>query len=113
MEDDVRGCTELSYRTRIVELQIKSGQLVVPTPVGYACEGVADQPVTATFYPDTEPATAVITVGNDQVIAFQQPMASGVRYTADGVEFQEHQGEVTLIWFGSTFTCRARDSVGR
>jgi len=75
--DDPRACTELSYRTRIVELQIKSGQLMAPTPVGYVCTGGEAKPFFATFYRQTDPPSAVITYGNDQVIAFVAPSGSG------------------------------------
>jgi len=106
--DDLRACTELSYRTRIVELQIKSGQLMVPTPVGYACTGGEDKPFLATFYQQTEPSSAVITYGDDQVIAFSAASASGAKYTAANVEFWEHQGEASVNWFGTKLTCRPR-----
>jgi uncharacterized protein len=104
---DVRACVEAEYRTRIVELQIVSGQLTAPTPAGYACEGES-QPVTATYYNDTDPKSAVITVGNDQVIAFVAPSGSGARYTAANVELWEHQGEATLTWFGKSLKCTVR-----
>jgi uncharacterized protein len=83
-EPDPRGCTELSYRTRIVQLQIESGQLIAPTPVGYSCTGGPDLPFTVSFYRTTDPASAVITYGNDQVIAFAAP--GGAKYTARNVD---------------------------
>jgi len=103
--DDPRACTQLSYRTRIVELQIKSGQLMAPTPVGYACTGSEDKPFFATFYQQTDPPSAVITYGNDQVIAFVAPSGSGAKYTASNVELWEHQGEASVNWFGTMLTC--------
>lgn len=109
-EDDVRACTELSYQTRMAQLQIKSGQLIAPIPFGYTCEGGDGRPVTAAFYGQTEPPSVVITVGSDQVIAFRAAAASGARYIAARVEFWEHQGEVTLEWFGTTRTCRVREA---
>jgi uncharacterized protein len=106
--DDSRACTKLSYRTRIVELQVKSGQLMVPTSVGYKCTGGEDKPFSATFYRQTDPPSAVITYGDDQVIAFAAPLASGAKYTAANVEFWEHQGEASVEWFGTKLTCRPR-----
>lgn len=104
--DDLRACVETEYQTRITELQIRSGQLMVPMPVGYACTGGPNQNFTVVFYRDTETPSAVITYGDDQVIAFVAPSASGARYTAANVEFWEHQGEATVDWFGTSLTCR-------
>jgi uncharacterized protein/heat shock protein HslJ len=103
---DPRACTEREYRTRIVELQIQSGQLMAPTPVGYACAGGESKPFAATFYADTDPKSAVLTWGDDQVIAFSAPAGSGAKYTAANVEFREHHGEATVDWFGTTMTCK-------
>lgn len=106
--DDKRACVENEYRTRIVELQIKSGQLMVPDPVGYLCEGAEGTRVVATFYQETDPPSAVITVGDDQVIAFVAPSGSGAKYTAPNMEFWEHQGEAKIDWYGTQYTCRAQ-----
>jgi uncharacterized protein len=104
--DDVRGCVEYSYQTRIAEVQIASGQLMAPTPVGYTCKGAEGTPVFAAFYKETDPPSAVITVGDDQVTAFISPSGSGAKYTAPNVEFWEHHGEATIDWFGSELTCK-------
>jgi uncharacterized protein len=47
----------------------------------------------------------VLTLGNDQVMAFVARSGSGAKYTAANVEFWEHQGEATLDWFGKKLTC--------
>ena len=107
---DPRACTEQSYRTRIVELQIKSGQLVAPKAVSFACTGGKDDPFLATFYNETDPPSAAFTYGNDQVIAVVAPSGSGARYTAANVEFWEHQGEATVKWFGTELKCRPKSS---
>ena len=104
--DDPRACTAISYQMRIAELQIKSGQLKVPKPVGYLCTGFEGQPLTVTFYNETEPKSVVITYGSDQVIAFAARAASGARYTAKDVDFWEHQGEATVMWSGTRMTCK-------
>jgi len=106
--EDVRECVDASYRTRIVELQIGSGQLEVPAPVGYLCAGDEGTPFFATFYSQTDPPSAVLTRGDDQVIAFIARSASGARYTAPGVELWEHQGEATVDLFGSKLKCKVR-----
>jgi uncharacterized protein len=78
---------------------------MAPTPVEFACKGGENKPVTASFYKDTDPQSAVLTVGDDQVIAFVAPAASGARYTAQGVEFWEHQGTASINWFDTKLTC--------
>ena len=103
-DSDVRACVENEYKTRLVDVQIKGGLVMAPTPVGYRCKG-EDTPVMAAFYKDTDPPSAVLTVGNDQVIAFLARSGSGARYTAANVEFWEHQGVATLEWFGKKLAC--------
>jgi len=107
-ETDVRACTEYSYRTRIVEIQITARQLGPATTAAYACTGGEANAVDATFRPDTDPPSAMLVVGTDRVMVFQTPTASGVRYIAPDVEFREHQGEATIDFFGTHLTCRSR-----
>ena len=105
--DDMRACVDVTYRMRIVELQIKSGQLKPPpAPVGYTCTGGDDKSLTATLYPQTDPPSALITYGPDRVVAFVARSASGARYTAPNVEFWERDGEATVTWFGIKLACR-------
>ncbi|AJR09161.1 DUF1311 domain-containing protein [Photobacterium gaetbulicola] len=105
--NDVRDCTEFAYTSRIVELQVISGQLEVPPIVSLDC-GDNSQPFTAVFYNQTEPASLVLTRGDDQVIALAQPMASGIKYLGQNVEYSEHQGEIAISWFDNTFECQVR-----
>jgi uncharacterized protein YecT (DUF1311 family) len=39
-----KACVEESYRRRLIEVQIKGGQLMVPTAVGYVCQGHEREP---------------------------------------------------------------------
>lgn len=107
---DVRDCVETSYRHRIAELQIQTGDMVVPEPVDFDC---GEMDLTVVFYNQTEPATAVLTPvgldGADQVIAFQAMSGSGARYLGRNVEFWEHHGEANLTWFDKQMTCTVRD----
>ncbi|TQD46161.1 DUF1311 domain-containing protein [Lysobacter aestuarii] len=104
--EDTQRCIREAYQTRLVELQIDSGEVMVPTPVEFTCDGNR-QPFTATFYNDIEPRAAVLTLGDDQAIAIAQPAASGSRYGREGVEFWEHQGEATVDFYGTRLSCRA------
>jgi uncharacterized protein len=106
--EDKRDCVEYSYRTRIVELQIQSGQLEAPTPVGYVCKGEEGKPFFAAFYQQTDPAIAVVTFGDDQVILFLEPAGSGAKYVAPNVELWEHHGEAKVDWYGTELQCKAR-----
>jgi uncharacterized protein len=74
--------------------------------VGYVCTGGDGQPFAATFYNETDPPSAVLTHGDDQVIAFVAPSGSGARYEAANVEFWEHQGEASVEWRGKALVCR-------
>lgn len=103
--DQIYDCVKLEYQTRIVELQIKSGQLIAPTPVGYQCGDDEGAPFLAAYYANASPPAVVLTRGQDQVIAFSAPSGSGAKYTTTQVEFWEHQGEATLTWFGNELKC--------
>jgi uncharacterized protein len=105
--DDKPACVRESYLTRLVELQINSGKVIVPTPVEYACDD-ASKPFTVVFYNDLDPKAAVITWGDDQAIAFPKPSASGIRYGRDGLDFQEHQGVATVDFWGNKLSCKPR-----
>lgn len=102
---DAKRCLVESYQTRIVELNIASGSVPAPKPVGYTCEGNS-KPVTVVFYNDITPQAAIIRWGNDQAIVFPAEAASGSRYTREGVAFWEHQGEATLDFYGTALSCK-------
>ncbi len=103
---DQNQCLTLSYQTRLVQLQIQSGAVAAPEAVAFAC-GDASKAFAASFYNDTEPNAAVFTYGGDQTIAISQRTASGARYSNDGVDFREHQGEARVEWYGMQMTCKA------
>jgi heat shock protein HslJ/membrane-bound inhibitor of C-type lysozyme len=90
-----------------IAIQASPGQLAPPAPVEFACDEAA-QPLFATFYNQAKPAAVALTYGNEQVIAFSAPAASGARYAATGVEFWEHQGVANVTWSGKKLTCRPR-----
>lgn len=104
---DARRCLVEAYQTRIVELQIATTPGPAPAAVNFVCEG-SDKPLAVTYYNDIEPNAALIRLGQDQAIAFLAPAASGARYTREGVEFWEHQGEVTLAFYGTRLSCRTQ-----
>lgn len=104
---DVRACTEYEYKTRIIDLQITSGQLEVPPAVALDCNDNS-QPFTAVFYEQTDPKSAVLTRGNDQIIVLAKPTASGTKYVGRNVTYNEHQGEIKINWFDNKLECKAK-----
>lgn len=102
--DDKPACVREAYLTQIVQLQLDSGQVMVPSAVEYRCDE-ASKPFTVTFYNDLDPRAAVITWGSDQAIAFPRPAASGARYGREGLDFWEHQGEAKVDFYGNALTC--------
>lgn len=74
-ESDSRQCVEESYQLRITELQIKGGQLMVPSPVDYQCDG--EIRLSTYFYNEAKRPAAVINLSEgaqqSQVLAFEAP----------------------------------------
>ncbi|MEN8730152.1 MAG: META domain-containing protein [Desulfuromonadales bacterium] len=103
--EDVRGCVEVSYQVRIVELQITGGLLMAPDYTTLICNQQQNIPFTTVFYNQTNPPSVVLTWGSDQVIAFIQRSGSGAHYAAPGVDFWSHQGESRVDWFGTELLC--------
>lgn len=103
---DPNRCATLSYLRRLVELRIQSGEGVLLKAVEFSC-GEHRKVFTATFYNDVEPKAAVFSYGDDQAIAIGQRTASGARYSSDGMDFWEHQGEARVNWYGTRMTCKA------
>jgi uncharacterized protein len=103
---DANRCLLESYQTRIVELRLGASSAPAAKAVQYAC-GDTNKPLSVVFHNELDPQVAVIRLGRDQAITFAAPSASGSRYTREGVEFWEHQGEATLEFYGTTLSCRA------
>ena len=103
-----RDCVAFAYRSRIAELQIQSGQLEAADPVLYVCQDDATRPFYAAFYNQTDPASVVLTYGDDQAVLYRTRAASGAKYAGPNVEFWEHHGEARVEWFGQQLRCRTR-----
>lgn len=97
-------CLRDAYKRRQIELQIQSGKLQAPTPIGYLCKGLEGEPFSVAFYA-TDPPAAVLTRGDRQVVTLAMPDGSGTRYTAPGVEFSGHEGEASVTWDKTRFVC--------
>jgi uncharacterized protein len=103
--DDKPTCVREAYLTRLVELQLAGGKVVVPAAVEFRCDDDS-KPFTVVYYNDLDPKAAVITWGDDQAIAFPKPAASGARYGREGLDFWEHQGVATVDFYGNKLRCK-------
>ncbi|GIU30030.1 MliC family protein [Shewanella schlegeliana] len=108
---DVRECTLYSYQSRMIELQIQGGLLEVPPAVVFDC-GEHPQ-ITAVFYTQLDPVTAVFTfssekMGEQQLQATNVRSGSGAKYQGRNFEFWEHQGEASVQFFDEHYMCQLR-----
>ena len=104
---DARTCLLEAYQTRVVELAIADPATVAPPVVSY--NWPADSgPLTAQFYNDFDPKTAVLEWKGTRIILFIQPSGSGARYGRQGDDYWKHQGEVTLDLGGTKFVCHTQ-----
>jgi uncharacterized protein len=101
---DARTCLVEAYQTRVVELAIADPATVAPPVVTYNCPADSG-PLTAQFYNELDPKTAVLNWKGTRIILFIQPSGSGARYGRQGSEYWEHQGEVTVDLGGTKFVC--------
>jgi uncharacterized protein len=104
---DARTCLLEAYQTRVVELAIAGPATVAPPVVSYNCPADSG-PLTAQFYNQFDPKTAVLDWKGTRIVLFIQPSGSGARYGRQGSEYWEHQGEVTLDLSGTKFVCRTQ-----
>ena len=97
-ESDTRQCVEESYQLRITELQIKGGQLRVPSLVDYQCDGGIR--LSTYFYNEAKRPAAVINLSEgaqqSQVLAFEAPSASGARYEGQNLTLLTKGNEARL-----------------
>ncbi|PKG55457.1 hypothetical protein CXF82_19610 [Shewanella sp. GutDb-MelDb] len=102
----VRECVVQNYQSRIIELQIQGGLLEVPASVLFDCEGFP--PITAVFYTQLDPVTAVFTFDEQQLLATNVPSGSGAKYQGANFEFWEHHGEASVRYFDKHSICKIR-----
>lgn len=95
--DDKSTCVRDAYRQRIAELQARYRLVEAQGPAIFVCDGQPAKQLIATFFV-TEPATAMVELGDQSSLMYQQPAASGARYQGRNESFWEHQGEAWVIW---------------
>ncbi|HEV7361955.1 MAG TPA: MliC family protein [Mycobacterium sp.] len=101
---DVHTCVLEAYQTRLVQLALADPTTVAPPVTTYHCPADSG-PLTAQFYNQFAPPTAVLNWKGNQEILFILPSGSGARYGRQGSEYWEHQGEVKLDFNGTKFVC--------
>lgn len=103
---DPGKCIESNYQTRITELQIKGGQLMVPSPVIYQCG--KELTLTAYFYNDGKLPAATINLGPDQqMLAYGVPTGSSARYEGQNLTLSTKGKEALLERYGQpALQCR-------
>lgn len=106
---DPRQCIDASYQMRITELQVKGGQLMVPTPVDYQCG--KNVTLSTYFYNDAKLPVAVINLSEgenlQQVLAYETPSASGARYEGQNLTLFTKGNEASLERYGKpTLQCQ-------
>jgi len=103
-ENDAKACIQSAYQRRIAELEIRAGMLPAPARAKYACPD--NTTITADYYNQTDPASALFAYSGSEVVAIVLPSGSGARYGAPGMELWEHQGEAAVTWSGKQITCK-------
>lgn len=97
-DTDPQQCIDASYQKRITELQIKGGQLMVPTPVDYQCS--KNLTLSTYFYNGAKLPAAVINLSEgdsqQQLLAYETPSASGARYEGQNLSLFTKGKEASL-----------------
>ncbi len=97
------ACIETAYTHRIAELQAKFRLVFSRDPVIFRCQPGGSE-ITATFY-QTDPQTVILERGDQSVLAFSAPAASGARYEASNVVFWNKGPDAQVNWTGQELNC--------
>jgi uncharacterized protein len=104
----VRACMEDAYRDRIAFIQARYAMLQPNARAMFDCG--ADKPlITAVFFP-TDPPSARLERGHENVIVLEGQTGSGARYVGeDGLVFWNKGSDASVEWPGAgSFQCTAR-----
>jgi len=96
---DPKACLANLYVTRIAQLSSDAGLPPARPPFRFRCDGDPPLGFTITYYA-TNPGTLVAERRGQKIVMVQQPMASGIRYTAANASYAEHQGVSWITWPG-------------
>jgi uncharacterized protein len=98
-DPDPKGCLANLYAARIAQLSSDAGLPPARPPIRFRCDGDPPLGFTITYYA-TNPGTLVAERRGQKIVMVQQPMASGIRYTAANASYGEHQGVSWITWPG-------------
>lgn len=109
--DDVRACTESSYRMRISELQARWRLVPMSGPFFYACDGNPSNEVVVTLFESDLPI-AMIERGDRTSVAYLDTTSAEQRYVGRN-ETLVMKGDVAHVSWGDeapTMVCRPRST---
>lgn len=95
--DDEKACVREAYVLRIAELQARWDLVLSRGPYFFARDDDPADEIVATFF-ETDPPTALLERGDETVVAFQVPSASGARYEGRNVTFRTKGDEARVTW---------------
>jgi len=102
---DPKRCLADRYAIRIASVSSAAGLPPARLPFRWRCDGDPPLAFTITYYA-TDPGTLVAERRGQRIVMVQQPTASGVRYTATGASYAEHQGVASINWPGQPHALR-------
>ena len=107
--DDVRACIESGYKLRMAELQARWRLVPAHGPVFFTCGDNPADEIVATFF-ETDPPVALLERGDQTVVAYLHPSASGSRYEGRNVTFWMKGAEARVVWGweAEEMRCRVR-----
>jgi len=107
--DDVRACTEASYRLRISELQARWRLVPSSGPAFYACDGNPANEVVVTLFESDVPV-ALIERGDRTVVAYLDTTGTEQRFAGpnETLVMKDDVAHVTWGYGATTMVCRPR-----
>ena len=99
-----RDCMESNYTSRITELQIMAGDVVVPKEIVFDCG--QNRRISAYFYNNTQIPAAVLNYDKEQIIAYISRSGSGAKYEGRNVTFWNKGDEATVTWMEKVMQCK-------
>ena len=104
---DKVACMKDLYTLRIADLQATFKLVKSRGPFRFACGKGPSDFMTAQYF-ETEPPSARFFHDGRTVTAYVARSGSGARYENANVDYWEHQGEATVVWYGRKMTCDTR-----
>ncbi len=104
---DQVACMSELYTLRIADLQATFRLVKSRGPFRFACGKGPTDFMTAQYF-ETDPPSARFFHDGRTVTAYAARSGSGARYENANVDYWEHQGEATVVWYGRKLTCNTK-----